>query len=72
MGSKLEVKLAAGNSAKWTGHRGEAAAVEKARGAERMYGYTEKTNTVAQHGLAAMSSGVRAVMPGDCSSVGSN
>ena len=37
-----------------------------------VYGYTKKTYTVAQHGLAAMSLGVRAVMPRDCSLVGSN
>ena len=37
-----------------------------------VYGYTKKTVTVSQRGLAAMPSGVRAVMPGDGSSVGAN
>ena len=37
-----------------------------------VYGYTKKTVTVAQRGLAAMPSGVRAVMPGDGSSVGAH
>ena len=37
-----------------------------------VYGYTKKTVTVSQRGLAAMPPGVRAVMPGDGSSVGAN
>ena len=37
-----------------------------------VYGYTKKMVTVSQRGLAAMPSGVRAVMPGDGSSVGAN